>query len=163
MTNALPSPPALDIQLDRILENAVAVNWKDLVQAPTGGLLQIEYHVGEGGSVGGLKMWCSTARGYWSLICDYSIHPGWSNGPRFSNGFHSRDLGRLLESIMMNQELFRHGAEPNSNVLVQVGPPTSEESAIAKRQLTEIFPQPAPTLRKPAARLRGAALPVANL
>ena len=159
---AVPTPPALDIQLDRILENAVALNWKDLVQA-AGGLLQIEYHIGGGRSVDSLKMWGSTTRGYWSLICDYSINPGWSNGPRFSNGFHSRDLGRLLESIMMNQEMFQHGSEPNSNVVIQVGPPTPEETAIASLQLTAIFPQPAPTLRKPAARLRGAALPVASV
>jgi hypothetical protein len=160
---AVPTPPALDIQLDRILESAVVLNWKDLVPAPTGGLLQIEYHIGGSGSVDSLKMWGSTTRGYWSLICDYSINPGWSNGPRFTNGFHSRDLGRLLESIIMNQEMFRHGSGPNSNVVVQVEPPTAGETAIAGLQLTAIFPQPAPTLRKPAPRLRGAALPVASL
>lgn|SRR5208283_114664 len=163
MTTALPCRPAHDIRLDRILQSAVILNWKDLVQATAGGLLQIEYHIGASRSVDSLKMWCSNTRGYWSLICDYSIHPGWSNGPRFSNGFHSRDLGRLLESIMMNQDLFRHESEPNRNVVVQVAPPTSEATAIAKLQLTEIFPPPAPTFRKPAPRLRGEAPSVSGL
>ena len=154
MTTTPQSVPAQTIQLSQILESAAALNWSDLVQVATGGLLQIEYHIGGERMVDSLKMWCNTTHGYWSLICDYSVNPGWSSGPRFSNGFHSRDLGRLLESIMMNQNLFQHGSEVNSNVVIQIGPPTQEEIAAAKLQMTETFPAPVPTLRKVAPRLR---------
>ena len=54
MTTAPQSMPAqLDVKLDHVLESAVALNWKDLVQGQSDGLVQIEYHVG-GRSVRGL-------------------------------------------------------------------------------------------------------------
>ncbi len=154
MTTTPQSLPAQNIQLSQILQSAVVLNWSDLVQVATGGLLQIEYHIGGERSVDSLKMWCNTTRGYWSLICDYSVNPGWSNGPRFSNGFHSRSLGRLLESIMMNQNLFQHASEVNSNIVIQISPPTQEEVAAAKLQLDQVFPAPVAALRKVAPRLR---------
>ena len=154
MTTTPQSLPAPNVQLSQILESAVVLNWSDLVQAVTGGLLQIEYHVGGERTVDSLKMWCNTTRGYWSLICDYSVNPGWSNGPRFSNGFHSRNLGRFLESIMLNQNLFQHASEINSNVVIQVGPPTEEEIAAAKLQMAEAFPAPVSVPRKVAPRLQ---------
>jgi hypothetical protein len=154
MTTTPQSLPAQNVQLSQILESAVVLNWSDLVQVATGGLLQVEYHIGGERSVDSLKMWCNTTRGYWSLICDYSVNPGWSNGPRFSNGFHSRNLGRFLESIMLNQNLFQHASEVNSNVVIQIGPPTEEEIAAAKLQMAEAFPAPVPVLRKVAPRLQ---------
>ncbi len=154
MTTTPQSLPSQNIELSQILESAVVLNWSDLVQAASGGLLQIEYHVGGERSVDSLKMWCNTTRGYWSLICDYSVNPGWANGPRFSNGFHSRNLARLLESIMLNQNLFLHSFEANSNVVVQVGPPMEEEIAASKLQMAEAFPPHVPVLRKVAPRLR---------
>ncbi len=154
MTTTPQSLPTHNIQLGQILESAVVVNWSDLVQIATGGLLQVEYHISAARAVDSLKMWCNTTRGYWSLVCDYSVNPGWSNGPRFSNGFHSRDLGRLLESIMMNQNLFQHTSEINSNVVIQIGPPTPEQIAAAKLQMAEAFPAPVATLRKLSPRIK---------
>src|ERR1035438_2154694 len=152
MTTTPQSLPTQNIQLSQILESAVIVNWSDLVQVAAGSLQKIEYQIGGGRTVDSLKMWCNTARGSWSLICDYSVNPGWSSGPRFSNGFHSRDLGRLLESIMLNQNLFQHASEVNSNIVIQISPPTQEEIAAAKLQMDEAFPAPVPTDRKSVGR-----------
>src|SRR5580704_12106636 len=113
-----PPTPALPIvELDSILSSAVILNWEALASSSSNGRVRIEYHIGSDGAVESLKLWAS-AREYWSLICDYSIHPGWSDGPRFQNGYHSRSLGRLLQAIMMNQQLVGHGCEPNSNGLL---------------------------------------------
>ena len=57
MTTTPQSLPAQNVQLSQILESAVIVNWSDLVQVTTGGLLQVEYHVGGEHSVDSLKMW----------------------------------------------------------------------------------------------------------
>jgi len=160
MTTAVPSLPVQDVKLDHVLESAVIVNWKDLVQGQSAGLVQIEYHIGGDRAVDCLKMWCSNPRGYSSLICNYSVNPGWSGGPRFSNGFHSRDLGRSLESIMLNQNLFQVTSEPNSNVVIQVGPPMPEQVESARVQLSDIFPPPAPMVRK-VANKRQPAPPIA--
>ena len=163
MTTTPLSPPAPKVQLSQILESAVIANWSDLIPAATGGLLQIEYHVSRECSVDSLKMWTNTRQGYWSLICDYSVNPGWANGPRFSNGFHSRNLGRLLESIMLNQNLFQSPSEANSNVVIQVSPPTAEEIAANQLQVASAFPAPTAVARKVAARLQVQLSPAASV
>ena len=61
---------------------------------------------------------------------------------------------------MLNQNLFQLVSEPNSNVVLQVGPPTAEQIESAKLQLREIFPAPAPILRKVVTK-RQPVLPVA--
>jgi hypothetical protein len=133
-----PDNPAPAVQLDHILTSVVVINWDALTSSSATARIRVEYHIGMDGSVEYLKLWMS-AREYWSLICDYSIHPGWSDGPRFSNGFHSRSLGRLLQSIMMNQKLFGHGCEPNSNGLLEIGTPTPQDTDEARLRVNETF------------------------
>jgi hypothetical protein len=128
------SPPVL---IDRILTSAIVLNWEALTASPTG-KVRIEYHIGTGGSVEYLTIWGS-AREYWSLICNYSVNPGWSDGPSFSNGFHSRTLGRLLQSIMMNQNLFFHDRKPNTNGRLEIGAPTPQDTDDARFQVNETF------------------------
>lgn len=141
--------PTVPVQLDLILETALILAWKDLGQSPTEGMVQVEYHVGQERSVEYLKIWCASARGYSSLVCDYSVNPGWSGGPRFVNGYHSRELGRLLEAVMINQTMFQHTGQPGQNVLLQVGPPTEEQAAAATQRVASSFAKPANPPAKP--------------
>ena len=144
MKTAIPETllkSAAPVQLDHILTSAVFLNWGALTASPTGGQVRIEYHIGSDGSVEHLTMWGS-AREYWSLICNYSVNPGWSDGPSFSNGYHSRTLGRLLQSIMMNQNLFFHGCKPNSNGLLEIGAPTTEDTDNARQCMNSTFQLP---------------------
>jgi hypothetical protein len=126
------------VQLDNILSSAVVLNWDALAPGSTEGLVKIEYHIGMDGCLEYLRLW-ARAREYWSLVCDYSTHLGWSDGPRFSNGYHSRRLGRLLQSIMMNQSLFRHTCSPNSNSTLEIGTPTMEDTTQATLHVAEAF------------------------
>jgi hypothetical protein len=144
------------IPLDLIFESAVVLGWKDLGQPLTDGMIQLEYHVGAERSVESLKMWCANGRGYLSLVCDYSVNPGWSGGPRFANGYHSRQLGRLLETIVMNQVMFQNTCQPGNNVLLKVGAPSETQVADATRLVTETFakpPDPPAKQRRQSARL----------
>lgn len=125
--------------IDHILRSAVVLNWDALACQSKPGTVLIEYHIGMDGSVDFLKLW-ACGREYWSLICDYSHYVSWSDGPRFSNGYHSRSLGRLLQSIMMNQNLFWHHGGPNSNATVEIGAPTAEDTSFATQWVTEAFP-----------------------
>lgn len=141
MKTAVSESPAQTIppvQLHHILTSVVLLHWEALTSSSTPGRVRIEYHIGAKGSVQYLKLWGST-REYWSLICDYSVNPGWSDGPTFSNGYHSRALGRLLQSVMMNQNLFCHDCEPNTNGLLEVGAPTLQDTENAKLQVNETF------------------------
>lgn len=126
------------VQLDHILASAVVLNWEALTLASTPGRVRIEYHIGLDGSLEYLKVWGS-AREYWSLICDYSVTPGWSDGPRFSNGFHSRPLARLLQSIMMNQSMFGHTCLPNTNGVLEIDTPTPQDTEGARLRVNETF------------------------
>ncbi len=133
-----PSNPA-GIALDQLLGSAVVINWNSLVAGRTESLIKVEYHVGPDGALENLRLWALTSE-YWTLICEYSIRLGWSDGPRFLNGYHSRPLSRLLQSIMLNQVLFQDQCKPNTNGAVEVRTPTVEDTASAALRVNEIFP-----------------------
>jgi hypothetical protein len=150
MTTAPQTPTGELLQLNTILESAVFLNWPAFGQSE-GGMVQVEYHVGVEDSIEYLKIWSATPRGYWSLVCDYAVavHRPNGAGAHFSNGFHSRDLGRFLDSILMNQNLFSHGCRSNSNVVIQVRPPNEEQIESAKQLVTEALSLTAPPPRAP--------------
>ena len=126
------------VPLDQILGSSVVLNWSSLGLATTVAAVTIEYHVGSEGAVESLKLWACAGE-YWSLICDYVPNVGWSDGPRFSNGYHSHRLGRLLQSILMNQNLFTHSRNPNSNGTLEIRVPTIEQTTCATSQVGEAF------------------------
>lgn len=134
----LAPKPCISLPLNQILGSAVVLNWDALAAGSSDGLIRIEYHVDADGSLEYLKLWART-REYWSLICDYSVHLGWSDGPRFLNGYHSRRLGRLLQSIMLNQSMFTHECGANSNGVLEIGTPTMEDTASATERVNEAF------------------------
>src|SRR5271167_2322539 len=83
--------------LDQILESAVALNWKDLIRGAKAGLIHIEYHIGVERSIDYLRVWSSTVRGYWSLVCQCSVNPDFSSTLKFSNGYQAHELGTSLQ------------------------------------------------------------------
>jgi hypothetical protein len=161
MKGEIPAKVCNPVPLDNILTSAVVLNWDALAPGSTTGTVKVEYHIGMDGSVESLKLWAS-AREYWSLVCDYSTHLGWSDGPRFSNGYHSHRLGRLLQAIMLNQNLFRHDCSSNSNGKLEIGTPTAEQITSATLRLSEAFPPPVPratAASRSAVALGAAAVP----
>jgi len=146
MKNEIPITPSAPPQgLDELLNSAVVLNWDALTRSSTPGRVRVEYHIGADGGLEYLKLW-NSAREYWSLICEYSAHLGWSDGPRFCNGYHSRSLSRLLQSIMMNQRQCSHSPKPNTNGTLEVGPPSAEDVEAAKQRVSETF-QPTVAVR----------------
>jgi hypothetical protein len=164
MTTAPQTPSGELLQLNTILESAVFLNWAAFGQSE-GGMVQVEYHVGIEHSIEYLKIWSATPRGYLSLVCDYAVavHRPNGAGARFSNGFHSRDLGRFLDSILMNQNLFCHGCQPNKNMIIQVRPPSEEQVALAKVRVDEALSLTAPPPRVPRVSKTAAAARVPEL
>lgn len=127
------------IPLDDILNSAVIVHWNTLGLGSAVASVRIDYHTGTEGSVQSLKLW-ACGREYWSLICDCTPHAGWSDGPRFANGYHSRELGRLLQAILINHNLFAPDCGPNAKGALDIGIPTSEDITDATSQVIEAFP-----------------------
>ena len=132
------TPSAPPHALDEVLHSAVILNWNAIAQSSTAGRVRVEYHIGVDGALEYLKLW-NSAREYWSLVCEYSAHLSWSDGPRFCNGYYSRSLSRLLQSIMMNPRQCSHGRNPNANGSLEIGPPTAEDVEAANLRMSEVF------------------------
>jgi len=138
---AAPYLPAIEsIQVDAILSDALVLNWSDLMPEPTSGLIHIEYHVEPLGSVEHLKVWASTIRGYWNLICEHWMRwdASHQSGLHFRNGYASDTLARMLDTIMQHQEMFLVGTAPGKDRMIQVYPPTAADRASASRMM-EVF------------------------
>jgi len=144
------TPAAPPLALDALLNSAVVLNWDAITRSSTLGRVRVEYHIGADGALEYLKLW-NSAREYWSLICEYSAHLSWSDGPRFCNGYHCRSLARLLQSIMTDQRLCNHSGSPNTNGMLEVGPPTAQDVDAAKLRVDETF-QPTVVARAPKRR-----------
>ena len=132
------------------MSSAVVLNWDAVACQVAPATVRLEYHIGSDGLVEYLKLWVR-GREYWSLICDYTPNAGWSDGPRFANGYHSRSLGRLVQSILMNQGLFRHDCGPNTNATLEIHSPTAEDISLATERVNEAFPRPSKTPAFPLA------------
>jgi hypothetical protein len=115
--------------MDRILESAVILNWKDLVHPSQRSPLYIEY-VPET-RLPYLKIRQLTGRGEWILVCEYWMSRGLTDAPvdglTFSNGYYSARLAEMLEVIMQHQDHFVDSrARPRAGS-IQVTPPTEQE------------------------------------
>lgn len=148
-------PPIKRVQIDRVLESAVVLSWKDLLHTAKEGLVHVEYGTAPEPSLQYLKIWLSTARGTWDLICEYWMSAGSSKVPvaglTFSNGYYSADLAQMLANMMRHQEGFPNSLCGESGVnLIQVQPPTESDRLKAGACMTEAYHRlglPAPTLR----------------
>jgi hypothetical protein len=129
------------IQLDRTLECAVVLSWDELMPSATSGLIHIEYRTGSDGLIDYLKIWSSTIRGYWQLVCECWMRPLWSHviGMSFGKDYYSVDLAHMLELVMQHENDFSQ--IPDRDGLIQVSPPTPEERLAAERWTREMFNQ----------------------
>ena len=109
MKSIAPGTPMIKVQIDRILQSAVVLSWKDLLHPSQRGVIHIEY--APGASLPYLKIWQLTGRGEWSLVCKYWMAPGPSgtqvDGMTFSSGYHSTGLAEMLEVILQHRDHFK--------------------------------------------------------
>ena len=130
MNNTPPGTPVTKVVIDRILESAVVLSWKDLLHGSQKGLLRIEYAPGT--ILSYLKIWQLTGRGEWSLVCEYWMAGGVTGnqleGMTFSNDYHSVGLAGILQVIMQHQNSFFPSAWKTGTGLIQVTLPTEQES-----------------------------------
>lgn len=136
--------PMQRVQIARVLESAVVLSWKDLLHPSKEGLVHVEYGTAPELSLQYLKIWLSTTRGAWDLICEYSMSSGSSRVPAagltFSNGYHSADLALMLEQMMQHHDGFPNSLSGESAVnLIQVHSPTERDRVKAGACMTEAY------------------------
>jgi hypothetical protein len=113
--------------LDSVIENAVVLSWNELMPKGTSGIIHVEYHTAPEGLLEYLKVWASTERGYWNLVCEYWKFSLWSHVPGliFGKSHHPGEFSRRLESVMHHEGDF--AKLPRQDGLIQIYPPTERE------------------------------------
>ena len=130
-----------DRSLDHILESAVISSWTALTRGTQTGLIHIEYGFAAGGTLDYLKVWSSLTRGHWLLACEYWMSPSTFHGTgvRFDNGYESQGLAHILEFVMQHQNSFVLPSNLGRQGLLQISPPTAQESAAASAAIDIAF------------------------
>lgn len=102
--------------------------------------MRVEYGLASDGSMQYLKIWASTTRGYWNLICEQWMTTAWSHVPglRFSTGYYSESLAHLLEIIARHHDVLMTVSGEHRNGSLQISPPTEEESREARRLTADV-------------------------
>ena len=142
----------VDTTIDRILECAVALNWSALASSDEATALQVEYRIGPDRSLDYLKLWSSTTRGVWNLVCEYwtQSSSGHESGTTFNRGNYSGDFTWMLDAIMQHQRAFLSGSRDFVDGLVQINRPTDADLASARADMDEALDRVGSHLAKPA-------------
>lgn len=138
--NAIPNlQTAATLRLDRALENAVVLGWNELMPTATAGVIHVEYHTGPDHSLEYVKIWASSERGHWNLVCEYWTCSLWSHVPglSFGKGYCSGDFSHRLESVMQHEAAF--AKLPHQDGSIQVYPPTESERTMAEDWMAGAF------------------------
>jgi hypothetical protein len=133
--------PNEDQNLEQILESATVLFWTDLMRGAPAGLMHIEYGFAPAGTLDYLKFWSSISRGHWRLACEYwmsasTLHRA---GVRFENGYQSKGLAQILESVMQHQSSFVLPENLGRQGLLQISTPTAPESTAAAASVNQAF------------------------
>lgn len=136
--------PTKRVRIDRVLESAVVLSWKDLFPTSQAGLVHVEYGTAPEPCLQYLKIWRAATRGTWALICEYWMSPGSFKVPvaglTFSNGYYSADLAQMLKQMMQPQDGFPNSLCGESGVnLIQVHSPTEGDRLKASTCMTEAY------------------------
>jgi hypothetical protein len=125
--------------LERVLESAVVVNWRDLIHGMQDGLVHIEYVFSPSGMLEGLQVWSSIRRGYWLLACSYQITTshGHNSGVHFDNGCKSEGLAHILPILMEHQSAFTLPPNLGRHGLLQVTKPAEVEIVAAAASIRD--------------------------
>lgn len=136
--------PVKRVRIDRVLESAVVLSWKELLRSRRAGVVHVEYGVAPEPSLQYVKIWLSTTRGTLDLICEYWMCPGPSRiraaGLTFSNGYYSEALERILERMMCYQDGVPNSLSGKTGVnLILVQSPTEDDELKAINCMTEAY------------------------
>jgi hypothetical protein len=136
--------PDANQSLDEVLQSAVIVSWKDLMQENQAGLIHLEYGFTPAGTLDYLKAWSSIKPGHWLLACEYWMSASTFHGIgiRFDNGYESEGLAHILELVMQHQSSFVLPESIGRQGLLKISSPTDEQSTGAATAVDLAFNHP---------------------
>lgn len=136
--------PATNLQLEDVLESAVILSWNELISGIDSATVHVEFATAPEPSLQYLKIWRSTERGKWDLICEYWISAGGPGTPKigltFSRGYNSPRLTKILESILRHQGGIPDALAGQTKLnLIVVGLPTPQEKLTATHCMSQAY------------------------
>jgi hypothetical protein len=129
-----------DQSLEHVLESAIVVSWPDLMHGNLAGLVHVEYGFASAGTLEYLKVWSSLTRGHWLLACEYWMSASTLHGVgvHFDNGYESKGLAQILESVMQQQAKFSLPPDLGRQGLLQISTPTEPENKAAAALVSQV-------------------------
>jgi hypothetical protein len=137
---------ATTLQIEQILESAVILSWNELLSGSDSAIVHVEYATAPEACLQYLKIWQSTKRAQWDLICEYWISAGSAGAPQigltFGRGYRSPRLTEILESILRHQGGIPDALSGETKLnLIIVALPTAQERLSATRCIAEAYQQ----------------------
>jgi hypothetical protein len=131
-------------QIKDLLESAIVVSWKELLQSSLTAVVQIEYGTAPEPSLQYVKVWLSTVRGIWDLVCEYWMSAGAQQTPAigltFSNGFYSECLARMLQDVLQHRNGIPSCLSGDTAVdLIVINSPTQQDSRNARKCMAQAY------------------------
>jgi hypothetical protein len=138
--------PITNLQLEHVLESAVILSWNELLNGSDSAMIHVEYATAPEPCLQYLKIWQSTTRAKWDLICEYWMSAGSEGTPHigltFGAGYHSPRLTEILESILRHQGGIPDALSGQTKLnLIVVALPTAQERLSATRCISEAYEQ----------------------
>jgi hypothetical protein len=136
--------PVERVRIDRVLESAVVLSWKELLHSRRGGVVHVEYGTAPEPSLQYVKIWLATARGTCDLICEYWMYARPSRIPAagltFSQGYYSGTLARMLEHMMRQLDGVPNSLSGKTGLnLILVHSPTEDDERKAGNCMAEAY------------------------
>jgi hypothetical protein len=128
--------------LDKVLKFAVILGWDDLKKVSDACSARVEYQCKPGTSVDYLNIWSVNAESKQQMVCDYWTwtSPAHPSGVRFSNRFHSDQLGQALDFILMNRGQFTRRVDASRDGLALKGAVTEADDLVSSLMKTRGYP-----------------------
>jgi len=138
--------PPINLQIEQVLESAVILSWNELLSGFDSATVHVEYATAPEPCLQYLKIWGSTEKGKWKLICEYWISAGSAGAPHigltFGRGYDSPRLTKILESILRHQSGIPDALSGETKLnLIVVGLPTAQETLSATRCMSGAYEQ----------------------
>jgi len=121
------------MELDKALEFATILAWKDLTTGDQLMSARVQYESTREAPLDSLSVWTLRSWGYQDRVCDYRTRASSADpvGASFTNGYHSDILAHTLDFITKNLDQFTLPVDAWRTHLVLIQPPTADRVAEA--------------------------------
>ena len=141
-----------EYRVDKALEAGVITYWPELMPNYDNGLIHVEYDFGRNGTVHYFRIWSSTLRGHWNLVCTYQApsSSAANSGVHFENAYRLERMRHILNLIVQHQDAFSAAPNLGREGLLQISTPTPDQRSEATALIDKVCDHLDSSIRNPA-------------